>query len=162
MSTSQLVDYHLLSVNAGIIGAIFIFFSVASMASDFSIFNFNSVDCSYGFNLEPTESQIAITVAVGIILVPFAISSLMILLKNNHAGIFTSIGFALIIASTIMIIASLSCRIPYEFITGIMIVPAIVAIGVTTLLFLFKRLNIRDLKRTQKINKKEDGFTVAS
>lgn len=112
------------------------------MAADFSIFNFNTDECSYGYNLEPAESQIAITVAVGIILVPFAISSVMILLRSNYASFVTSIGFALIIASAVMIIASLSCRIPYEFISSIMIVPALVAIGVTTLLFLLKKLNI--------------------
>ena len=162
MSSTQLVDYPLLSINAGIIGAIFIFFSIASMASDFSIFNFDSNGCSYGFYLEPAESQIAITVAVGIILVPFALSSLMTLLRNDSANFITSIGFALIIASAIMIIASLSCRIPSEFFTNIMIVPAVLAIGITTLLFIFKKSSFGFSRNSKKLNKKQDDFTIAS
>ncbi len=161
MSAVQLVDYPLLSINAGIIGAIFIFFSIASMASDFSIFNFDSNGCSYGFYLEPTESQIAITVAVGIILVPFALSSLMILLRNEIASFVTSVGFALIIASAIMIIASLSCRIPYEFLTNIMITPAILAVGITILLTFLKKSNFKFSKRDTN-KKKKDGFAMTS
>ena len=162
MSSVLEMDYPLLSINAGIIGAIFLFFSIASMASDFSIFNFDPNGCSYGFYLEPAESQIAITVAVGVILVPFALSSLMILLRNESAKFITSTGFALIISSAVMIIASLSCRIPYEFLTNIMIVPAIFAVGVTVLLFWVKKSNIKSPKNHLKNKEDKDDFTIAS
>jgi hypothetical protein len=137
------MDYPLLSINAGIIGAVFIFFSIALLASDFSIFNLESNVCTYGFHLEPSESQVAITVAVGIILVPFAVSSLLVLLRNDTANFITSLGFALIVASAIMIIASLSCMIPYDFFSAMMIVPALLTIGITSLLFKLKKTNFR-------------------
>lgn len=155
------MDYPLLSINTGVIGAVFIFFSVAFMASNFAIFNFDSNGCSYGFDLKPEESQKAITVAVGIILVPFALSSLMILLRNESAHFITSIGFALIMASAIMITASLSCQIPYEFLTNIMIIPAVFAIGITTILFLFKKANFDIIKNFRKSNKNK-GFALTS
>lgn len=131
------MDYGLLSVNAGIIGAIFVFFAIAAMASDFSMFNHNSASCSYGLSAE--ESQIAVTVSVGILLVPFALSSILVLLRQNSASIVTSMGFGLLLVAALAILASLSCRIPSNFFVFAMLIPAVAAVSVMTLLFVTKR-----------------------
>lgn len=132
------IDYGLLSVNAGIIGAIFVFFAIAAMAPNFSMFNHNSESCSYGLSVE--ESQIAVTVSVGILLVPFALSSILVLLKQNGASIVTSMGFGLLLVAAMVILTSLSCRIPSNFFVFAMLIPAIATVSVMAFLFATKKV----------------------
>ena len=57
------VNYTLLLVNASVIGAIFIFFSIASRSSiSSSVFSMAEKKCSFGFSLNPQESQIAVVI----------------------------------------------------------------------------------------------------
>jgi len=147
------LDYGLLSVNAGVIGAIFIFFSIASMAVDSTIFNFNSEKCSYGFNLTSKESQIAVSIAVGVLLIPFAISSVLILLGSGGAKFMTTIGFALIVSSSAIIIGSLSCRISGNFLSSMMIIPAMMTVIVISSLYIAKKTDFSSRLKT-KINQK--------
>jgi hypothetical protein len=132
------MDYGLLSVNAGIIGAIFVFFAIAAMTTNFSIFNHNSADCSYG--LSAMESQIAVTVSVGILLVPFALSSILVLLRQNGANIVTGMGFGLLLIAAMIILTSLSCRIPLNFFVFVMLIPAVATVSIMAFLFAIKKI----------------------
>jgi hypothetical protein len=74
--SSKDIDYGLLSVNVAIIGAIFIFFAVASQSSISSVLKHQNSFCTFGFNLSSEESQIAIIIAGGFLIVPFSLSPL--------------------------------------------------------------------------------------
>ena len=139
MSNLPSSDFHILAVNAGIIGSVFIFFAIAAQLPPATIFDFDSEKCSFGFNLTSEEAQIALAVSVGIIIIPFSISSILIISHNRIAGLFTNIGFALIITTTILIISSLSCRIPLTFFNLLMVLPAVISIVVVILLFYFRQ-----------------------
>lgn len=67
------IDYGLLSVNVAIIGAIFIFFAVASQSSISSVLKYQNRFCTFGFNLSSEESQIAVIIAGGFLIVPFSL-----------------------------------------------------------------------------------------
>jgi hypothetical protein len=134
--SSDLVDYSLLSVNAGIMGAIFIFFAVASQASVLNIFNVNGEDCAYGFTLREGEPQIAISMAGGIIIIPFAISSILLMLRSRQMAQVCSItGFALIVVSAFITLTALSCRLPFLFVATVIVVPTVVTVVIVALLF---------------------------
>jgi hypothetical protein len=90
------VNYTLLLINGSVIGAIFIFFAIASEASVSSVFSMAEKKCSFGFSLDLQESQIAVVIAVGILLVPFSLSSILVLIHNKWANLLTAIGFAFI------------------------------------------------------------------
>ena len=167
MSASTPIDYGLLSVNAGIIGAVFIFFALASMVGNSAIFNFNQEKCSYGFNMSSNESQIAVIIAVGVLLIPFAISSVLILLGSEGSRFMTTIGFALIVCSSGLIIGSLSCRISGDFLSSMMIVPAITTVLVVIGVHVFKKTQL-SLRVKAKINEKakfksnQDDFEISA
>ncbi len=133
------VNYPLLLVNASVIGAIFIFFSIASAASPSSVFSMAEKKCSFGFSLSPQESQIAVVITVGILLVPLSVSSVLTLLHNKWANLFTTIGFALIALSASVIISSLACRLPDNFFLSVILMPGIVAVVITIVIFLKKK-----------------------
>jgi hypothetical protein len=138
---SNLTDsnFHILAVNAGIIGSIFIFFSIAAQLPSGSIFDIDSEKCSFGFHLTSKQAQITVAVSVGILIIPFSISSILIISNNRIAGLFTNIGFALVITTTILIISSLSCRLPLSFFNLLMVLPAVISIIVVILLFYFRQ-----------------------
>lgn len=138
---SNLTDnnFHILAVNAGIIGSIFIFFAIAAQLPPATIFDIDSEKCSFGFHLTSEQAQIALAVSVGILIIPFSISSILIISHYRIAGLFTNIGFALVITTTILIISSLSCRIPLTFFNLLMILPAAISIIVVVLLFYFRQ-----------------------
>jgi len=167
MSSFSSIDYGLLSVNAGVIGAIFIFFSIASMVGNSTIFNFNQEKCSYGFNLTPNESQIAVIIAVGVLLIPFAMSSVLILLGNRGSKFMTTIGFALIVSSSGIIIGSLSCRISADFLSSVMIIPAIMTIIAVSGFYIIKKTKVSSRLKTkinQKVSSKssQDDFEISA
>jgi hypothetical protein len=153
MSSSTPIDYGLLSINAGIIGAVFVFFALASMVGNSGIFNVNEEKCSYGFNLSSNESQMAVIIAVGVLLIPFAISSVLILLGSEGSRFMTTIGFALIVCSSGLIIGSLSCRISGDFLSSMMIVPAVMTVVVVTGVHILKNKQLSSRLKT-KINPK--------
>ena len=142
MSNPTLSDFHLLAVNAGIIGLIFIFFSIAVQLPPTTIFEVNSEKCSFGFHLTSEQAQIAVVVSVGILIIPFSISSILVVSHNRIAGLFTNIGFALVVTTTILIISSLSCRIPLAFFNILMVLPAVISIIVVILLYYFRQKNL--------------------
>jgi hypothetical protein len=109
------VNYTLVLVNGSVIGAIFIFFAIASEASVSSVFSIAEKRCSFGFSLDLQESQIAVVIAVGILLVPFSLSSVLALIHNKWANLLTAIGFAFITISASVIVSSLACRLPENF-----------------------------------------------
>jgi hypothetical protein len=132
-------DFHLLVVNAGIIGSIFIFFSIAVQLPPTTIFDIDSEKCSFGFHLTSEQAQISVVISVGILIIPFSISSILIISHIRIASLFTNIGFALVITTTILIIISLSCRIPSNFFNILMVLPAVISIIVVILLFHFRQ-----------------------
>jgi hypothetical protein len=138
---SSELDYGLLSINAGLIGSIFIFFSISLLASNFSVFAHNQDSCSYGFSLSSEDSQIAIIIGVGFLLIPFALSSMLVLLKQKGANILTATGFGFIVVAALIILSSLSCRIPTDFFVAIMIIPAAASVVITLFLFATKRFS---------------------
>ncbi len=73
MSSFTPNDFHLLAVNAGIIGSIFIFFSIAVQLPPTTIFDIDSEKCSFGFRLTSEQAQIAVVISVGILIIPFSI-----------------------------------------------------------------------------------------
>ena len=79
--SSKDIDYGLLCVNVAIIGAIFIFFAVASQSSISSVLKYQNSFCTFGFNLSSEESQIAIIISGGFLIVPFSLSSVFILIN---------------------------------------------------------------------------------
>ncbi len=134
-------DFHLLAVNAGIIGLLFIFFAIAVQLPPSTIFDIDSEKCSFGFHLTSEQAQISLVISVGILLIPFSISSILIISRIRIASLFTNIGFALIITTAILIISSLSCRIPLAFFNVLMVLPAVISILVVILLFYFRQKN---------------------
>lgn len=134
---------HLISVNAGIIGALFIFFAIASQTSVSTIFNFDGKECFYGFDLNSKEAQIAVTIAGGILILPFGISSILVLLNNRFAVLATVMGFALMITSAVLILTSLTCMIPNGFLIGLMAVPALISLGFVTLVYFLKNKEVQ-------------------
>jgi hypothetical protein len=134
-------EFHLLAINAGIIGSIFIFFSIAAQLPPTTIFDIKNEECTFGFQLTSDQAQIAIVSAVGMLIIPFALSSILIIFRNKMASLITAIGFALIITTTILIISSLSCRIPTEFFSFLMVMPAMLSIIVVAALYYFKKKN---------------------
>ncbi len=138
------VNYQLLLVNASVIGAIFIFFAIASSSSASSIFSIEENKCSFGFSLNAEEAQIAVVIAVGVLLVPFSLSSVLALIHNKWANLFTVIGFGLIILSASVISASLACRLPGNFFVMVIVIPGIVAIIVSIAVFLKMKGELRE------------------
>jgi hypothetical protein len=133
--SSESIDYALLSVNAGIIGAIFIFFSIASQATASTVFEINRERCAYGFDLKAGESQIAVGMAGGIIIVPFAVSSILVIFKTRRLALIASaVGFALIVISALITLVSLSCRLPTSFITTVVVLPTAVTVALVVVL----------------------------
>ncbi len=139
MSNLASSNFHILAVNAAIIGSIFIFFAIAAQLPPATIFDIDSERCSFGFHLTSEQAQIAVAVSVGILIIPFSISSILIISNNRIAGLFTNIGFALVITTTILIISSLSCRLPLSFFNLLMVLPAVISIIVVILLFYFRQ-----------------------
>ena len=132
------VNYPLLLVNASVIGAIFIFFAIASASSSSSIFSISEKKCSLGFSLDAQESQITVVIAVGMLLVPFSVSSVLALIHSKWANLLTTIGFALIIITAFVIVASLACRLPDNFFL-VTLIPGTATILVTIFIFLKRK-----------------------
>ena len=72
-----------------------------------SVFSISEKKCSLGFSLDTQESQITVVIAVGMLLVPFSLSSVLALIHSKWANLLTAIGFALIIITAFVIVASL-------------------------------------------------------
>lgn len=133
------VNYQLLLVNASVITAIFLFFAITSESSASSVFSITDKRCSFGVSLDPRESQISVVVAVGMLLIPFSASSVLVLIHNKWANILTTIGFALILLATAVIISSLACRLPDNFFLLFFAIPGIITTLVTIAIFLKKK-----------------------
>ena len=136
---TEVSNFHILAVNAGIIGSIFIFFAIAAQLPPATIFDIDSEKCSFGLHLTSEQFQIALAVSVGILIIPFSISSILIISHYRIAGLFTNIGFALVITTTILIVTSLSCRIWLTFFNPLLVLPAVISIIVVILLYFFRQ-----------------------
>ena len=104
-----------------------------------TIFDIDSEKCSFGFHLTSEQAQISVVISVGILIIPFSISSIFIISHIRIASLFTNIGFALVITTTILIISSLSCRIPSTFFNILMVLPAVISVLIVILLFYFRQ-----------------------
>jgi hypothetical protein len=71
------VNYSILAVNVGIIGAVFIFFAIAAQVPASTIFALDTKKCSFGFKILPSHAQIAVVMVGGIIISLFSISSVI-------------------------------------------------------------------------------------
>jgi hypothetical protein len=142
IDSSTVINYPLLAVNAGIIGSIFIFFGIASQAPASTIFGLDTQKCSFGFNLTGPHTQIAIAMVGGVLILPFSISSILTLFRSNKwSGIASSIGFALMFVAAIVILLSLSCRIPFDFFAGMIVTPSIITVAIIVGLYMYYENN---------------------
>jgi hypothetical protein len=133
-----IVNYPLLAVNAGVIASIFIFFALASQVPASTIFALETKKCSFGFNLLAQHAQIAVAIVGGMLIIPFSISSVLSLFQSDRlASIATSIGFALMFVAAIIILLSLSCRIPSNFLIEMIITPTVITIAVVVGLHIY-------------------------
>jgi hypothetical protein len=131
INSSTVINYPLLAVNAGIIGSIFIFFGIASQAPASTIFGLDTQKCSFGFNLTGPHTQIAISMVGGVLILQFSISSILTLIRSDKwSGIASSIGFALMFVAAIVILLSLSCRIPFDFFAGMIVTPSVITVAI--------------------------------
>lgn len=132
MSTNKTtVNYSILVVNGGIIGAVFIFFAIAAQVPASTIFALDTKKCSFGFNILASHAQIGVVMVGGIIISLFSISSVLALLHRNvSAAIATTTGFAVMFVAAIIIVSSLACRLPTDFFMDMMVAPFIVIIVV--------------------------------
>jgi len=142
MSKLATNNYHLLAVNAGIIGSLFIFFAIAVQLPPSTIFDIDSEKCSFGFHLTSEQAQISVVISGGILLIPFSVSSILIVSHIRIANLFTNIGFALIITTAVLILSSLSCRIPSSFFYIVMVLPAVISILIVILLYYFRQKKV--------------------
>jgi hypothetical protein len=125
------VNYPLLAVNAGVIASIFIFFALASQVPTSTIFALETKKCSFGFNLSAQHAQIAVAMVGGVLILPFSVSSVLALIRVERGAIIgTSIGFALMFVAAIAILSSLSCRIPFDFLIDMIVIPTVITGGV--------------------------------
>jgi hypothetical protein len=135
------IDYGLLSANAIVIPGIFIFFAIASQLPASTVIGFHEHGCSFGFNLSPQHGQIAVVIAGGVLLIPFGLSCVLVILRNKFAGLFALIGFALTALAAAIILISLSCRLPSEFLVIVMVAPFIITIINSTIIYFKKGMN---------------------
>jgi hypothetical protein len=125
------INYPILAVNAGIIGAVFIFFAIAAQVPASTIFALDIKKCSFGFNLLAQHAQIGVVMVGGIIILLFSISSVFALARRSiAAAIATSTGFAVMFIAAAIIVSSLACRLPTDFFIYMMVLPFIVIIAV--------------------------------
>lgn len=118
------INYSILAVNAGIIGAVFIFFAIAAQVPASTIFALDIKKCSFGFNISPQHAQIGVVMVGGMIISLFSISSVFALVRRNlEAVIATSSGFAVMFIAAMIIVSSLSCRLPTDFFIYVMAIP---------------------------------------
>jgi hypothetical protein len=130
-SHNSVVNYPILSVNAGIIGSIFIFFALASQVPASTIFALDTKKCSFIFNLLTQHAQIAVAMVGGILILPFSISSVLALVgSSKEATMAASIGFALMFVAAITILSSLSCRIPTGFFIEMIVIPSVITAAI--------------------------------
>jgi hypothetical protein len=125
-----------------IVGSIFIFFTIAAHLPPTTILDIDSEKCSFGLHLTSEQAQIPVVISVGILEIPFSISSILIISHVRIASLFINIGFALIITTAILIISSLSCRIPLTFFNVLMVLPALISLLVVILLFYLVQKNL--------------------
>jgi len=126
LSTNKTVNYSILAVNVGIIGAVFIFFAIAAQVPASTIFALDTKKCSFGFNILASHAQIGVVMVGGIIIGLFSISSVLALLHRGlSAVIATTAGFAVMFVAAILIVSSLACRLPIDFFMVMMLVVAV-------------------------------------
>ncbi len=141
------INYSIIAVNAGIIGAVFIFFAIAAQVPASTIFALDIKKCSFGFNISPQHAQIGVVMVGGMIISLFSISSVFALVRRNlEAIIATSSGFAVMFVAAMMIVSSLSCRLPTDFFIYVMAIPFIIIILVVIAIHLYSE---RRRKKTQ-------------
>jgi len=140
LSTNKTVNYSILGVNVGIIGAVFIFFAIAAQVPASTIFALDTKKCSFGFNILASHAQIGVVMVGGIIIGLFSISSVLALLHRGlSAVIATTAGFAVMFVAAILIVSSLACRLPIDFFMVMMLVPFIVIIVVIVAVHMYSK-----------------------
>ena len=140
------MNYQLLVVNSTIIGAVFIFFAIAAQVPTSTIFTLNINKCTFGFNLTAQDAQIGVAMVGGILILLLSISSVLLLLgRSTEAIISTLTAFAVVFVAAIIIVLSLSCRLPVRFVIEMMLVPFVTIIIVITGVYIYlKRKQVRD------------------
>ena len=115
------INYSIIAVNAGIIGAVFIFFAIAAQVPASTIFALDIKKCSFGFDILPQQEQIGVVMVGGMVISLFSVSSVFAFVRRNlEAVIATSSGFAVMFIAAMIIVSSLSCRLPTDFFIYVM------------------------------------------
>ncbi len=132
------INYSIIAVNAGVVGAVFIFFAIAVQVPASTIFALDIKKCSFGFNILPQHAQIGVVMVGGMIISLFSISSVFALVRRSlEAVIATSSGFAVMFIAAMIIVSSLSCRLPTDFFIYVMATPFIIIILVVIVIHLY-------------------------
>ncbi len=114
----------LLGANAAVISGIFIFFAIASQSVATNLFSIDADKCSFGLGISPEQGEMAVAISGGLLIIPFAISSMLVLLRNDqYANLVATIGFGLMAVAAAMILVSLSCRMPTSFVLYVILLP---------------------------------------
>ena len=115
----------LLGANAAVLSGIFIFFAIASQSVASNLFSIDADRCSFGLDISPEQGEIAVAISGGLLIIPFAISSMLVILRSDqYATLVATIGFGLMAVAATMILVSLSCRMPASFILYVILLPA--------------------------------------
>ena len=115
----------LLGANAAVLSGIFIFFAIASQSVASNLFSIDADRCSFGLDISPEQGEIAVAISGGLLIIPFAISSMLVILRSDqYATLVPTIGFGLMAVAATMILVSLSCRMPASFILYVILLPA--------------------------------------
>lgn len=116
----------------------FIFFAIAAQVPASTIFALDIKKCSFGFNILPQHAQIGVVMVDGMIISLFSISSVFALVRRNlEAVIATSSGFAVMFIAAMIIVSSLSCRLPTHFFIYVMAIPFIIIILVVIAIHMY-------------------------
>jgi len=132
------VDYQILVINSTIIGAVFIFFAIAAQVPASTIFALNINKCSFGFNLTAQDAQIGVVMVGGILILLLSISSVLHFVgRSTEAIISTITAFAVMFVAAILILLSLSCRLPTPFVINMMVVPFVTIVIIIAGVYLY-------------------------
>ena len=132
------MDYQILVINSTIIGAVFIFFAIAAQVPASTIFALNINKCSFGFNLTAQDAQIGVVMVGGILILLLSISSVLHFVgRSTEAIISTITAFAVMFVAAILILLSLSCRLPTPFVINMMVVPFVTIVIIIAGVYLY-------------------------
>ena len=140
------MNYQILVVNSTIIGSVFIFFAIAAQVPASTIFALDINKCSFGFNLTAQDAQIGVVIVGGILILLLSISSVLLFVgRDTEAIISTMTAFAVMFVAAVIILLSLSCRLPTPFVINMMVAPFVTIVIIISGVYIYlkrKRVNL--------------------